>query len=348
MMKWNAVAACSFMNGAVEVTRTILSTWSCAAAVSAVLAFHSGCFVGVFLFGAALSTLPLKRAFCGWFQVSGGTQEKGLGCTRVFLASLFGLVWMMVRVFSESRRCSLVIAWLIVLMTLFCYTCLQVVQQAVKYLLVGIVVFPLSKVANMSLAADASSPGLLSGQDSIIQTDREKRFLSLLFLFVQCCGDFKFNPCAFNRALRENQQQFIIQADGFIDTSYNHRSWLHTMGSKPTPNAVTLQVGIQPFGECFILARIADEAGIVLNWSRCQGSNIFNEGVIQSRSTQKHVGNISFRPFQRIGSDGRRTRMVDFLQSLYGAKIKVCKNSHYHSGSAEVGVAEVGVAEVGS
>lgn len=95
------------------------------------------------------------------------------------------------------------ITWKIVLMAFLFGTCLEITQQSVKDLLVRIMVFPLREVTNVSLATDARGPCLFGCQDRVIQTDGEKRFLLLLFLFFQSRSNFKFDPCAFNRVLRK-------------------------------------------------------------------------------------------------------------------------------------------------
>ena len=60
---------------------------------------------------------------------------------------------------------------------------------------------------------------------------------------------------------------------------------LTIMGRKPTTDTSILEIGVQPFGEQLIFARIADKARIELENISAERWQIFYKNIWQSTST---------------------------------------------------------------
>jgi hypothetical protein len=56
-------------------------------------------------------------------------------------------------------------------------------------------------------------------------------------------------------------------ADGFVDLLMDLFARLNIMRWRLAPHSLVLKVGIEPVREFLVLSRVADEAGIELNWS---------------------------------------------------------------------------------
>jgi hypothetical protein len=63
---------------------------------------------------------------------------------------------------------------------------------------------------------------------------------------------------------RQNEEEFVIEADGFINPGAEPVTYFHVFWGKPAPHALVLEIRIEAFGEGVVLARIADEAGVEL------------------------------------------------------------------------------------
>ena len=81
----------------------------------------------------------------------------------------------------------------------------------------------------------------------------------------QGAGDFIAHPFARHRLRRENDQQLVIDTDGFIDAPPELIADLEVFWREPAAHVVGLQVVIEAAGEVLILAGIADEAAIIFD-----------------------------------------------------------------------------------
>jgi hypothetical protein len=229
---------------------------------------------------------------------------------------------------------------------------LQVAQESLECLFIGCTILPAGEVSDVSFASKVSSPLKLAIIDAYVDFDRKQNICIRLllpdkFFFFLCCSYFFLHPRTVDRILRQNDQELIVKANGFFDTIGKFCANFQIFWGEPTLYSLLPQVSMQALCKFLIFTRVADETRVVLDRRLGQRTSIGDKSFAQTGFTQKYVRYISFRPFQRIGSDGRRTIMADFFQSLYGAKIKVSKNSPFYYCSAEVGSAEVGFAEVG-
>ncbi len=233
-MRWNAVAVCSFMNGAVEVTRTILNT-----------------------------CLLFKR-----------------------------LLFLLVSLGVERA------------------------QQEFEVLFILLWVGPVLKVADMSGFFDNLGPWLLTGQDGWVNSYGIQNIWNALWFLVQRSFNFISNPITLDGMLRQDQQQLVIQTYRFFNAVSDLISDVHIFWCKPAAYSFLLQVVMQASGKQFILARIADKTGVVLVGRLDQRTSIDDEGITESCTFQERFGDVSFRPFQGIGSDGRGSKVLYGLQAL--------------------------------
>ncbi len=105
----------------------------------------------------------------------------------------------------------------------------QVTQQTGKRLLVLVVVFPALEVTNMAHPSNVSGPGLLGLHHRLVQFDGEQDQLALLLFFLEGGFDFFFYPGAFNGMLRENQQQFVMDANRLVNAATDFVANAHIM-----------------------------------------------------------------------------------------------------------------------
>ncbi len=173
---------------------------------------------------------------------------------------------------------------------------------------------------------------------------------------------FLFHLLASHKAICQNEQ-FVIEADGLINAGTDFIACFHMVRSKPATYAFALQIGVQTFGKVLVLARIADEAGIVAYWCVCQGTCIGDESVTESCSAQENLRNVAARTDKSVNANGRRPDMSHCLKpphllkvdvsnisptEYYFTKISAFKFSITQLSKTKVCSVEVGVGKVGS
>jgi hypothetical protein len=230
---------------------------------------------------------------------------------------------------------------------------LQSAQQSSKAFLIGVVIFPVCEVTDMARLLNIPCPVCLAVQDGAIQANRVQHVRHALRFLNQSTLHFVGDPCAGNGMFREDQQQLVIRADRFIDALLDLISDIHVFRSKPASYPLALQVSIEAFGKLFVLARIANKAGVVLDCSTGQRPGILNNLIGCTSSLQENGRNIPLRSHQCINADGRRSQMFDGLKSPDWAQVNIPKASMPYCCTAEVSASEVGtvkisIAEIGT
>ncbi len=241
-------------------------------------------------------------------------------------------------------------------------------QQAFEALFILLRVSPVLEVADMPTILDIPGPCFATGHDGLIDSHRIQHIRYALWFFLQGSFDFIGNPTTCNRVLRQDQQQLIIQPDRLVNTVPDLISNVHVLWGKPTAYPFLLQVVVQPSNEQLILARIANEASVVVDGFSIQRANMLHEDVIYPYSAQKQFWDITLRACKSTGSKGRIGFVFDRFNSLDCAQVYIAKNgpsegcftevvsveidstkiSFDKIGSAKIGIAEVSFAEVGS
>ena len=148
--------------------------------------------------------------------------------------------------------------------------------------------------------------------------------------------------------LRKNDQEFVIHSDRLVNAMFEFVSDFQIFRGIPAAHAFGLQVGIEAFDKLLVLAGIANKARVVLDGVVNQGAGIGNEGIGEAGLAQEGLGDVSFRPQERICPNGRRAMMVYCFQSFHGSQVNISKDCPSYIGAAEIDPAEVGTAEVGS
>lgn len=133
---------------------------------------------------------------------------------------------------------------------------------------------PVAEIGNVACAANVGGPTRRTVLDSIIQTDGKQHERVFAVFFGEGSFDFKFDPRTVDGMLREHQQQFIMETDGLVNAISDLVAGFQVFGREPAAHSFALQISIQPFDELLIVARIADEAGVVLDCSVDQARKV--------------------------------------------------------------------------
>src|SRR6266568_1256112 len=248
-----------------------------------------------------------------------------------------------------NAHLTLVGKWLAVWLGLACWWLigLQIAHQPHQAFLVRIVFFPVGKVSDMACLLDTGGPRQPHLHHCLIQCDgKEHPFVLLLFL-LKGSHNLAFHPLAIDRVLREDNQELIMQADRLVNAMPKLLPDPQIFRGVPASHAFGLQVGIEEFDKFLVLARVANEAGVVLDGVLNQGAGIGNEGIRQACLSQEGLRNVSFQSQEGIRPNDRRAKMPHCFQSLHGSQVNTSKDRQSYLGFAEVGIAEVGSPGVG-
>src|SRR5215510_15842941 len=95
--------------------------------------------------------------------------------------------------------------------------------------------------------------------------------------------------------LRQYQKQFVIHPNRFINSDAEFLADLNVFRRVPAAHAVVLKVCIEAFSEVLILARIADETGIEVDWGIDQRLVKRDEAVRHAAAAQEDFRNLALR-----------------------------------------------------
>ncbi len=171
--------------------------------------------------------------------------------------------------------------------------CLQIPQQPFQRLLVVVVALPPGEVADMPGATNVCCPRFCGLHHALIYTNRKEHLFVMLALFFKSSFDFLFHPLAPDRVFREDEQQFIIEANRLINTMPYFVTDCYVLWGKPAADTSTLEISIEPLSERLVLAGIANETTIVIDGSPNERMDIVNEGVWHASTPQEDVGNVT-------------------------------------------------------
>lgn len=142
----------------------------------------------------------------------------------------------------------------------------QIPQKAVEGLFVGIMVFPVVKVADVAGAAEGGGPGFGGVHDGIIKADGEEDGLAGMAVFAfEGGGDFAFDPGAFDGVLGEDDHDFVVDPDGVFDAIPEAVADFKVFRSEPDADTIRLEIGVKTVSKLLVFAGVADEAGVELN-----------------------------------------------------------------------------------
>ena len=87
---------------------------------------------------------------------------------------------------------------------------------------------------------------MFRAHDRIVEPDGEKNNAFFAGFPFKAAFDFITDPIAFHRAFGKEQEQSVVQADGFIDALAESLSDLEVFGGEPAAHALVLKVGMKP------------------------------------------------------------------------------------------------------
>src|ERR1700685_1613871 len=174
----------------------------------------------------------------------------------------------------------------------------QVGEQAVEGFLVGVVVFPVAEVGDEVFADFAGGIFAGVGLEALPvaqgfkgrQADGEQDAALVAQFALAGLGDFRIHPLALHAVRRQDQQQLVVQADGFVDLLVEFLAALNVVRGKPAAHAFVLKVGVEAVGEGLVFGGIADEAGVELDGIRNEGFSVGDEFIRDAASTQELLG----------------------------------------------------------
>jgi hypothetical protein len=105
-------------------------------------------------------------------------------------------------------------------------------------------------------------------EDGIIQTEKEKNLPLLTILSGNGLLDFVTNPPASDRVLGEQEQEFVLAVDGLVNAFAEVVTRLKIMKGKPARDILFAKIGMKSLSNGFVLARIANKEGLILDRSR--------------------------------------------------------------------------------
>jgi hypothetical protein len=93
---------------------------------------------------------------------------------------------------------------------------------------------------------------------------------------------------------RQDQQQLVVQSDGFVDLLVEFPAALNVVRGKPAAHAFALQVGVEAVGEVLVFGGVADEAGVELDGVGDERLSVGDEVVGNAAPTQEVFGDVAF------------------------------------------------------
>jgi len=91
-------------------------------------------------------------------------------------------------------------------------------------------------------------------------------------------ADFGFDPFAFHAVFGEDEEELVVQADGFVDLLVDLLAGGHVVRGEPAADAFILEVGVEAVGEGLVFGGVADEAGVELDGLVEEGWEVGDEG----------------------------------------------------------------------
>jgi hypothetical protein len=123
--------------------------------------------------------------------------------------------------------------------------------------------FPTPEITNISRVTNVLGPATIRSHGRIIKTDGKQDRLSRPPFLGQCALNLLFNPLARNRFGRKYEEKLLVCTNCVVDGRPSTGPDLEILRGKPAGCTGRLQISVQTFGECVVLARVANEARVV-------------------------------------------------------------------------------------
>ena len=128
-------------------------------------------------------------------------------------------------------------------------------------------------------------------------------------------GDFGFDPFAVHAVRGEDEEECVVEADGFVDLLVDFLAGSHVVRGEPAADAGVLEVGVEAVGEALVLSGVGDEAGVELDGFIEEGWEVFDE--IFGEAAASEEGNGKGPGF---GNGG----VVKYARTVVGAVVEFC------------------------
>ncbi len=224
----------------------------------------------------------------------------------------------------------------------------QVADEALEGFLVGVVVFPVAEVGDEVFADLAGGIFAGVGVEALPvaqgfkgrQADGEKHPSLVAQLALAGLGDFRLHPLALHAVRRQDQQQLVVQADGFVDLLVDFLAALNVVRGKPTAYAFVLQVGVEAVGEGLVFGGVADEAGVELDGASDDRLCESDEFIRDAAAAEEYFRDLSLGAVDRVSPYGGRPEVVYGFESPDVVKVVVAKGRPANVGSGHIGIVE--------
>jgi hypothetical protein len=87
----------------------------------------------------------------------------------------------------------------------------------------------------------------------------------LLLFSLEGGFDFGLDPGAGDGSLGEDEEELVVEANGFINAVAKFVADFQVFGGKPGADTVGLEIGVEAIGEVLVCVGIADAARVVFN-----------------------------------------------------------------------------------
>ena len=180
---------------------------------------------------------------------------------------------------------------------------LQVAQQPHERLLERIVVLPVAEVADVAGTADIGGPCCVCVHYRVVNPNRKKHRAVLASFALERYFHFGFHPRASDRILRQDEEELVVNADSLVDAGSELVADLQILWRVPAADALRLEICVEPLGELLIDARMADEAGVKVEWLPNERFRECDEGVRNARAAQENLRDFAVREMDRFDPD---------------------------------------------
>ncbi len=153
----------------------------------------------------------------------------------------------------------------------------------------------------MAGSFDIMRPLGVTCQDCLNYADRKQNIRDTSRFFVQRPLHLVGYPIAGYRMFREYHQQLVKQTDSFVNAWADFVPNFQVFWCKPAANSVVLQIGVQACDKGFVVAGVADKAGIVFNWLAGNRFHVVEKRIGNSAATNERFGDMD-RSSQQLES----------------------------------------------
>lgn len=137
---------------------------------------------------------------------------------------------------------------------------LEIAQQPLQSLGVGDGVFPLAKIADYLLDQVGLPLVFPAVEDVIVNSDWEQHVLLFAILPLEGALDFSKHGWALQGILGADDDELVVNSYSTVNFAPHGPAPLCILWKEPAPNALTLEIGVEPLNESLVFCRVTYEA----------------------------------------------------------------------------------------